>query len=122
MSKNKYDVGLREESYKIRLINEEPVKSYVLIRAPAMVEAINEEIKKLEKAGFIEPSISLYSAPTVCIRKKDGSLRVCIDFQMVNKKIINNAYPMYQIDDQIENMAGEKYFTILDLTKGYHQM
>ena len=87
-----------------------------------MIEAINEELLKLEKADFIEPSISPFAAPTVCVKKKDGSLRVCIDFRMVNKNIINDAYPLHHIDDQIETMKGSLWFTTLDLTKGYHQM
>ena len=63
----------------------ETIKSYIPWKTPAMVKAINGEVEKLEKAGFIEPSISTFAAPTVCVRKKDGSLRVYIDFRMVNK-------------------------------------
>lgn len=121
-SKNKYDVGLTDVKYKIRLSTDVPIKSYIPRRTPAMIEAINQEIDKLEKANFIEPSISPYAAPTVCVKKKDGSLRVCIDFRMVNKNIINDAYPLHRIDDQLDIMAGSKVFTTLDLTKGYHQM
>ena len=45
-----------------------------------------------------------------------------IDFRMINKNIINNAYPLHRIDDQIDSMRGATWFTTLDLTKGYHQM
>ena len=86
------------------------------------MEAIELELKKLEKADFIEPSISPYSAPTVCVKKPDGTLRVTIDFRMVNKKVINNAYPMHRVEDQLEAMSGSLVFSTLDLTKEYHQM
>ena len=94
-SRNKYNVGLTTEEYYIRLADGTPVKSYVPRRSPAVVEAIESELEKLERAEFIEPSISPYSAPTVCVKKPDGTLRVTIDFRMVNKKVINDAYPMH---------------------------
>ena len=89
---------------------------------PAVKATNNEEISKLKKADLIKPSISPFAAPTVCVKKKDGSLRVCINFCMVNKNIIDDAYPLHWIDDQIDCMAGSQVFTTLDLTKGYHQM
>ena len=91
-SQNKYNVGLTTEEHYIRLADGTPVKSYVPRRSPAVVEAIESELEKLEKADFIEPSISLYSAPTVCVKKPDGTLRVTIDFRMVNKKVIIDAF------------------------------
>ena len=66
--------------------NNVPVKSYTPRNSPAVKKAIEDELFKLEKADFIEPSISPYSAPTVCVAKPDGTLRVTIDFQMVNKR------------------------------------
>ena len=79
-SRNKYDVGLTQEEYVIRLNNNVPVKSYTPRNSPAVKKAIEDELFKLEKADFIEPSISPYSAPTVCVAKPDGTLRVTIDF------------------------------------------
>ena len=74
------------------------------------------------KKRILEPSISPYSALTVCVKKPDGTLRVTIDFRMVNKKVINNAYPMHRVEDQLEAMSRSLVFSTLDLTKGYHQM
>ena len=59
------------------------------------MEAINLELEKLEKADFIEPFIIPYNALTVCVKKLDGTLRVTIDFQMANKNIVNDAYPLH---------------------------
>lgn len=56
--------------YEIRMVDNKPIKSYVLRCTPDIVEAINEEISKLEKAEFIEPSISPFVAPTVCVEKE----------------------------------------------------
>ena len=93
------------------------MKSYTPQNSPAVKKAIKDELFKLEKADFIEPSISPYSAPTVCMAKPDGTLRVTIDFQMVNKNIVNDAYPMHWVEDQLEAMSGAVVFTTLDLTK-----
>lgn len=58
----------------------------------------------------------------VVVPKPDGALRVCIDFRRVNLNIVNDAYPMYWIEDQLNAMGGAKVFTTLDLNKGYHQL
>ena len=81
-----------------------------------------KELDKMKEAGFIKPSISPFAAPMMCVKKGDGSLCVTIDFQMINKNVINDAYSLHRIDDQIVNMCGSAFFTTLDLTKGYHQM
>ena len=88
---------------------------------PKQIQAIEEELCKLEKADFIKPSESPYALPIVCVSKLDGSLRVCINFRKVNKDIVFDSYPMYKIDKQLENMAGARFFTTLNLTKSYHQ-
>ena len=58
----------------------------------------------------------------MCVKKPDGTLCVTIDFRMVNKDMINDAYPMHRVEDQLEAMSGSSVFTTLDLTKGYYQM
>ena len=82
-SRNKHDVGLTTEEYYIRLADGTPVKSYVPRQSPEVVEAIKLELEKLERVDFIEPYISPYSAPTVCVKKSNGTLRVAINFRMV---------------------------------------
>ena len=121
-SRNKYNVGLTTELYKICMSDMTPIKSYVPRQTPAMIEAINSEMDKMIEADFIELLKSPFAAPTVCVKKKDNSLCVTIDFRMVNKNVINNAYPMHRIDNQLDAMSGCSVFTTLDLTKGYHQM
>ena len=78
---NKYGVGLTQEEYVICLNNNVPVKSYTPQNSPAVKKAIGDELDKLEKADFIEPLISPYSAPTVCEAKPDGTLRVILAFK-----------------------------------------
>ena len=121
-SQNKYNIGLTQAEYVIQLNKNVPVKSYTPQNSPPVEKAIGDELDKLEKVDFIEPLFSPYSAPTVCVAKPDGTLRVTIDFQMVNKNIVNDAYSMHWVEDQLEAMSGAMVFTTLDMTKGYHQM
>ena len=79
-------------------------------------------VREAWKGSFIEHSAILYSAPAVCVKKPYWSLHMTINFCMVNKNVINDAYPMHRVEDQLEAMSGSSVFTMLDLTKGYHQM
>ena len=80
-SQNKYEVGLTQEEYVIWLNNDIPVLSYTPWNSPAVEKDIGDELDKLEKTYFIEPSISPYSAPTVCVAKPDGTLRKTLTFE-----------------------------------------
>ena len=122
LSMNKYDVGKTDVDYKIRLSETNPIKSYIPHYSQGVRQAILKELEKMKEVDFIEPSISPFAAPMVCVQKGDGSLRVTIDFRMINKNIINNAYPLHRIDNQIDSMRLAFWFMALDLTKGYHQM
>ena len=94
-SQNKYDVGLIQEEFVIWLRNYDMVKRYTSKSSPYVKKAIKEELNNFKKAKFIKTSISLYSAPTVIVAKPDGTLRETIDFRIVNKNIVNDAYPMH---------------------------
>ena len=86
-------------------------KNCNLCCSPAIVEAIESELEKLEKAGSIELSNSPYSAPTICVKKLDGSLHVINDSRQVYKNLINDDYPMHWVEDQLEAMNGSSVFT-----------
>ena len=71
----------------------------------------------MKEANFIELSISPFAAPMVFVRKGDGCLRVTIDFQMINKSFVIDAYPLHRIDDQIGIMCGNAWFITLDFVE-----
>ena len=69
-----------------------PIKSYIPHYPQGVRQGILKELEKIKEDDFIELSISLFAAPMVCVRKGDGILQVTVDFKMINKNIINNAY------------------------------
>ena len=80
LSINKYNIGLTDVDYKIRLSDPTPIKPYIPRYSQGVREAILKELDKMKEADFIEPSISPFAATMVCVQKGDGSLCVTIDF------------------------------------------
>ena len=68
------------------------------------------------------PSTSPYSSSILFIQKKDGTLRMCVDYRALNKLTVKNKYPLPRIDDLLDQLQGSKVFSSLDLTSGYHQI
>lgn len=80
------------------------------------------ELQEMEKAGIIEPSESEWSAPMVIVKKKDGSVRICIDYRRLNQVTKFDAYPMPRIDSILDSIGVAQFITTLDLAKGYWQV
>lgn len=105
----------------ISLRDEIPVqKTYSSIPKPLFKE-VKEYIHELLLKGWIVKSKSPYSAPVVCVRKKDGSLRLCIDYRLLNKKTIPDRHPLPRIQDLTDTLGGNSWFSLLDQGKAYHQ-
>ena len=85
-------------------------------------DEIEKTIKELLAMGHIRPSKSPFASLVVLVKKKDGTLRMCIDYRVLNKKTIKNRYPIPRIDELIDELHGECYFTKIDLRSDYHQI
>ena len=83
---------------------------------------VTKTIEDLLNNGLIQPSTSPFGAPILFVGKKDGSLRMCVDYRALNKLTIKNRYPLPRIDDLLDQLYGASYFTTLDLASGYHQI
>nr|GEY36806.1 putative reverse transcriptase domain-containing protein [Tanacetum cinerariifolium] len=72
--------------------------------------------------GFIRPSSLPWGAPMLFVKKKDGSFRMCIDYQELNKLIVKNRYPLPRIDDLFDQLQGSSVYSKIDLQSSYHQI
>ena len=72
--------------------------------------------------GFIRPSVSPWGAPVLFLKKKNGSMRLCIDYRELNKVKVKNRYPLLKIDDLFVQLRGANVFSKIDLRSGYHQL
>ncbi|KAH0672692.1 hypothetical protein KY290_024922 [Solanum tuberosum] len=88
----------------------------------AELKELKEQQKNLLDKGFNRPSISPYGAPVLFVRNKDGSLRMFIDYRLLNKVTIKKKYPLPRIDDLFDQLQGANYFFKIDLRSGYHQL
>ena len=83
-------------------------------------DEIENTIQELLDLGLIRPSSNPYASSVVLVKKKDGTLRMCIEFRDLNKKTINNRYHIPRIDEIMDELFGAQYFSKIDLRFGYH--
>lgn len=109
--------------HSIDLIPETPLPhESVYRRSPLENDEIKRRIQELIQKGHIRPSASPCGIPIVLAKKKDGTWRLCIDYQELNKITAKNRYPIPRIDDLLDKLRGGKFFTKIDLKHGYHQV
>ena len=78
-------------------------------------------IQDLLNRGFIKSSQSPYSSSVLCVRKTDNSLRLCIDYQLLNAKPVADKHPIPKVQETLENLGGNRWLSTLDQGKAYHQ-
>jgi hypothetical protein len=86
------------------------------------LDELKIQLQELLDKGFIRPSNSPWGAPILFVKKKDGTLRLCIDYHQLNKVKIKNRYPLSWIDDFFNQLKGAKVFSKIDLRSEYYQM
>jgi hypothetical protein len=89
---------------------------------PKELAELNVQLKELLDKGYIRPSSSPWGCPSLFVKKKDQSLRVCVDYRPLNIVTIKNRYPLSRIDILFDQLTSAKVFSKVDLCSGYHQI
>jgi hypothetical protein len=90
--------------------------------APKELAKLKVQLTELLDKGYIRPSLSSWGCPALFVKKKDQSLRLCVDYRPLNVVTIKNKYPLPHIDILFDQLAGAKVFFKVDLHSGYHQI
>ena len=90
--------------------------------APTELKELKSQLQELLDKGFIRPSVSPWGAPVLFVKKKDGTLRMCIDYRQINKVTVKNKYPLPRIEDLFDQLKGAGVFSKIDLRSGYYQL
>jgi hypothetical protein len=113
----------RSVDHRIELSDERPPNAQPIYRmTPKELDVLRKELDDMLEKKHIQPSKSPYGAPVIFIKKKDGSMRLCIDYRVLNKLTIKNRYPLPRIDGLLDQLQGAKVFSKIDLRTGYHQI
>jgi hypothetical protein len=86
------------------------------------LKELKVQLEELLIKGYIKPSKSPYGAPILFVHKKDGTLRMCVDYRALNKATVKNRYPLPCIDDLFDRLSRAKVFSRIDLRSGYYQI
>ncbi|GJX87161.1 putative reverse transcriptase domain-containing protein [Tanacetum coccineum] len=120
-----YQADEKKIEFRIDLIpGASPVVKSSYRLAPSGMLELSNQLKELQEKGFIRPSHSPWGTPVLFVKKKDGAMRMCIDYRELNKLTIKNRYPLPRIDDLFDQLQGACCFFSKDkdLHSGYHQL
>jgi transposase InsO family protein len=122
-SMNDMDIGFTGlVKHKIVLNNEEPFKQRHRRIPPSMYSEVRNHLKQLLDSSVIKKSQSPWASNIVLVRKKDKSLRLCVDYRQLNERTIKDAYALPRIEELLDNLGGNTFYSVLDMKSGYYQV
>ncbi|KAG8472899.1 hypothetical protein CXB51_034781 [Gossypium anomalum] len=114
---------VREVEFGIDLIpGTAPISIAPYRMALAELKELKSQLQELTDKGFVRPSFSPWGAPVLFVKKKDGSMRLCVDYRQLNKVTIKNKYSLPRINDLFDQLKGATWFSKIDLRSGYSQL
>ncbi|XP_051953222.1 retrovirus-related Pol polyprotein from transposon opus [Xyrauchen texanus] len=117
------DYGSTEKvKHQIKLNDNTPFKHRARPIHPQDVDAVRKHLQELLEAGVIRESESPFASPIVVVRKKDGTVRLCIDFRKLNSQTIKDAYALPNLEEVFSTLTGSNWFSVLDLKSGFYQI
>jgi hypothetical protein len=122
-TKDDTDLGFSTTiQHRINLTDDNPIAQPYRRIPPSQYTEVKQHIQDLLDKNIIKESTSPYAAPIVVVRKKDQSIRLCIDYRKLNLKTVRDAFPLPRIDESLDALNGSKFFSTLDLASGFHQI
>ena len=122
-SRNEWDLGWTDVvTHHIDVGNSKPFRQRMRWYPRPHLEAIDQHVSTMLKQGVIEPCQSEYASNVVLAKKKDGTLRCCIDYRQLNDLTRKHSYPLPSMSQSLDALSGSRYFTTVDLRSGYHQL
>ena len=117
------DLGCTELiTHEIPLLDNVPIRQRYRRLPPTDYEAVKQHVHQLMQSRVIRESSSPYASPIVIVRKKDGQIRLCVDYRHLNSKTRKDAFPLPRIEESLDALCGAKWFSTLDLASGYNQV
>ena len=122
-AKHDYDIGRTELiEARIKVTNETPIRKKPYAVPLALREAVKKQIEDLVENGVIRESNSPWAFPLIVVRKKNGKLRLCIDYRLLNDRTEKFYWPLGSIDDIFASLGGARYLSSLDMANAYHHI
>ncbi|CAI8594761.1 unnamed protein product [Vicia faba] len=111
----------REVEFAIDLVpGTRPVSMTPHRMSASELSELHKQLEELLENKFVRPSVSPWGAPVLLVKKKDGSMRLCVDYRQLNKMKIKNKYPLPRTDDLMDQLVDARVFSKIDLRSGYH--
>ena len=122
-SKGDRDLGYTEViKHQIDTSDTPPIRQRYRSIPPSQYQEVRQHIQELLDAGVIRESTSPWASPIVVVRKRDQSIRLCVDYRRLNTVTHKNSFPLPRIDESLQALGKAKYFSVLDLTSGFYQV
>ena len=117
------DLGYTETvRHRIDTGDTPPIRQRYRSLPPSQYQEVRAHIKDLLERGIIRESSSPWASPIVVVRKKDQSIRLCVDYRQLNSATVKSAFPLPRINESLQALGNAKYFSVMDLTSGFYQV
>ncbi|XP_041440977.1 uncharacterized protein LOC121400938 [Xenopus laevis] len=122
-SVDEMDVGCAKRAeHSIRLSDDTPFRERSRRIPPRDLEDVRKYLDKMKDQRIIVESRSPYASPIVIVRKKNGSVRLCVDYRTLNRRTVPDQYTLPRIDEALDALHGSAWFSVMDLRSGYYQI
>ncbi|XP_076291058.1 uncharacterized protein LOC143214206 [Lasioglossum baleicum] len=123
IANNIYQIGKTDRAtMRIELISEKPLVYRPYRLSYHERQQLRDMTNDLKDADIIEDSASPYASPVLLVRKRNGEVRMCVDYRGINNLTVKDRYPLPRIDDQLDRLRGQKHYASLDLFSSYYQV